>query len=91
MLIGFALEIKIPFFLQNACSGRRRNRIGKLLKENGEWVVEEDKRVFITDYFFAAFLYKCGTGWGAFAAAPERGAAHCFSGNEHCSHQRVHI
>lgn len=56
MLIGFALEIKIPFFLQNACSGRRRrNRIGKLLKENGEWAVEEDKRVFITDYFFCSF------------------------------------
>lgn len=40
-------------YFHNACSARRRsNRIGKLLRENGGWVEdEEEKREFIINHF----------------------------------------
>jgi hypothetical protein len=39
-------------YFHNACSARRSNRIGKLLRENGGWVEdEEEKREFIINHF----------------------------------------
>ena len=44
-------------FFHNACSSRRRrNRIGKLQKENGGWAVEElEKQELVTNYFLQLF------------------------------------
>ena len=44
-------------FFHNACSNRRRrNRMGKLQKENGGWAVEElEKQELVTNYFLQLF------------------------------------
>jgi hypothetical protein len=43
-------------FFHAACSERRRsNRIGKLKKDDGRWVEEEEERRFITNYFYNIF------------------------------------
>lgn len=53
-------------FLHKACSERRRrNRIGDLKKENGGWVVnEEEKKVFIANYFMQLFISGAGNDAG---------------------------
>lgn len=44
-------------YFHNACSSRRRrNKIGKLQKENGGWAVEEvEKKELIANYFLQLF------------------------------------
>jgi hypothetical protein len=43
-------------FFHAACSERRRsNKIGRLKKDDGGWVEEEEKRTFITNYFYTLF------------------------------------
>jgi hypothetical protein len=48
-------------FFQAACAERRRrNKIGRLRKEDGSWMEEKEKRRFIANYF--SDLYRTGGG-----------------------------
>jgi hypothetical protein len=49
-------------FFHKVCSERkRRNRIGRLLKENGGWVEEEgEKKMVIANHFFQLFRSSLG-------------------------------
>jgi len=54
------------FFHAMCRERRKRNRIGRLRKDDGSWVeVEEEKRSFIANYFFGSFQ---DTWWPSFTA-----------------------
>jgi len=65
MLIGFVLVIEILSISITTCSVRkRRNRIGRMLREDGSWVEEGENKDFISNYFLQLFSTSVSTDEG---------------------------
>jgi hypothetical protein len=56
MLTGWRGRDRNTTFFHKWCSERRKNKIGRLRKEDGGWVEEEvEKREFISNHFVQLF------------------------------------